>query len=170
MTECPSCKIAYESQPKVCENCGYQFASDPKANAGSRKKMTPTQAGCGCLSVIAAFVALAVFGHHAAEPKTAVHVGEMAIIGGDSPWVCGSSIAAHDEALKWSVLHDEPEMARSLARTRSTLLEPRRWVKVIDSSGFVVQMRKVRLLYTDKLSALLSPDKECWVSSEALTR
>ena len=101
-------------------------------------------------------------------PSRAIHVGETATIAGDKPWICGSSQAALDEATKWSVLHDRPEMLRILVRTKSTLLEPGRQVKVIDSRGFLVQTRKVRLLYSDRLSTLLGPGKECWVASEAL--
>src|SRR6266851_425665 len=118
MTECPSCQTVHKEQPKFCKNCGHEFDFDPKANTVLRKKLTPAQAGCGCLSVIAAFVVLAVFGHRSTTlqtdngspnsnaggrshlttvPKTTVHVGEMAIIGGEKPWICGSSIVAHDQ-------------------------------------------------------------------------
>jgi hypothetical protein len=104
-----------------------------------------------------------------APTSATAHPGETVIVGGVNPWICGSSKEALDEALKWSGLNDRAEMVRTLARTRSTLLEPGRLVKIIDSSGFLIQVRKVRLLYQDKLSAMLPPNKECWVASEALT-
>src|SRR5260370_34759688 len=67
MTECPSCRIPYESQPKVCENCGDQFASDLKDITGSRtKKLTPSQAGSGWLLAMATIGALVMLGHFAA--------------------------------------------------------------------------------------------------------
>src|SRR5437867_878945 len=34
MTECPSCRMVRAGRPKFCENCGHQFASDPKGSAG----------------------------------------------------------------------------------------------------------------------------------------
>ena len=62
MTECPSCRTVYTEQPKFCANCGYQFASDPKANTVPRKKLTSAQAGCGCLSIMVIIVAVMIFG------------------------------------------------------------------------------------------------------------
>jgi len=94
-------------------------------------------------------------------------IGETTTVTGDKPWICGSSKEAFDEATKWAELNDNSEMARSLAKTRSTLLMPGSRVKILESSFF---LRKVRVLDTDKLSALLPPDKECWVAFEAVTR
>jgi hypothetical protein len=62
LTECPSCQTIHEGQPRLCENCGYQFASNPKANTIPRKKLTPAQTGT-CLSALAIVVALVMFGH-----------------------------------------------------------------------------------------------------------
>jgi hypothetical protein len=102
-----------------------------------------------------------------AAQKSPSSVGERAVAGGDHPWICGSTKEAFDDAMKWAVLKDQDEMARSLAKTHSTLLAPGAHVKVLDRS---ILLRKVRLLDADKLSALLPPDKECWVETEALTR
>jgi hypothetical protein len=95
------------------------------------------------------------------------HTGETVTVGGNRPWICGSTKEAFDDAMKWATLNDTPEVAHSLARTHSTLLTPGTRVKVLDSTMFT---RKVRVLGTDKLSALLPPNKECWVVFEALTR
>jgi hypothetical protein len=43
MTECPSCRVVSEALPRFCSYCGYQFASDPKANVVVRRKFTQTQ-------------------------------------------------------------------------------------------------------------------------------
>jgi len=101
------------------------------------------------------------------SPSRAAHIGDTVTVGGARPFICGSSKDAYDEAMKWAVLNDQLEMARSLAKTRSTLLMPGTRVKILDSSFL---LRKVRVLDSDKLSALLPPDKECWVALEAVNR
>jgi hypothetical protein len=85
-TACPSCRTAYEGQPRFCGTCGYQFASGPMANTAPRKRLTPMQAGCGCLTALAIIGALAI-SNVSRSPLTApvptsppLHNGDMAYI------------------------------------------------------------------------------------------
>jgi hypothetical protein len=57
--------MVYERQPKFCQTCGYQFASDPRANTVPRKKLNPVLAGCGCISVfVVVLLALSIYGNY----------------------------------------------------------------------------------------------------------
>jgi len=56
MPECPSCRTIHERRPNFCENCGYQFASDPKADVGPRKRLTPTVKWALAAGAIALFI------------------------------------------------------------------------------------------------------------------
>ena len=91
-------------------------------------------------------------------------VGDFATIGGTSPWICGSTREAYEEALTWAIKNDQQELASRLARSHSTLLIPGAHVKVLETS---MLMRKVRLLDNDKYAAALDAG-ECWTASEAL--
>jgi hypothetical protein len=57
LAECPSCRTVFDRQPKFCENCGYQFASDPKANASppSPPQSASRKLFVGLLLVVVAF-------------------------------------------------------------------------------------------------------------------
>jgi hypothetical protein len=78
---------------------------------------------------------------------------------------CGSSLAALDEIRKWAVLNDNQEMARVMASTHSTLLTVGDEVKILDHSGFIAQLRKVRIIGLD--AVYHRPEMTCWVDAEA---
>ncbi len=82
MTECPSCHVIHDYRPKFCESCGYQFASDVKANIAPSGPPARTVKALilTALSIIGLLVAFGIFGGGQPEnvqsgspaPKTAV--------------------------------------------------------------------------------------------------
>ena len=93
------------------------------------------------------------------------NIGDQVAALGTSPWICGSTKDAVDDAMKWAVRGDNEEVGRSLAKSHSALLKPGVVVKVLDSSFMLM---KVRLPASDPMAAMLAPDRECWVPREAV--
>lgn len=195
MKKCPDCAEEVRAAARKCRFCGFIFPEsteaatspveeeidaakveqdDPSDWERNRSRfwrdMSPGLKKRWIFAGIIVAVILWAALHGPTSPpseQSAAYVGETVSVGGDRPWICGSTKEAFDDATKWAALNDPSEMTRSLARTQSTLLTPGTRVKVLDSTIF---MRQVRILSTDALSELLPPDKECWVASEALTR
>jgi hypothetical protein len=87
----------------------------------------------------------------------AVHPGELAIARQNS--ICGSSVQALDEMVKWAVRGDEREMFRVLVTTGSSMWTTGSSAKVLDVGGFLYSRTRIRILKTQR---------ECWVPSEAV--
>ena len=96
-------------------------------------------------------------------------------------WPCGSTTEALDELTKWAVRGDSAEVRRTLFKTRSIGIDGGMKVKILDTRGFLIQQRKVRVL-TNSAGEAYGRDEqgqfpadprighECWVDSQALTR
>lgn len=184
--------MIHEKQPRLCENCGYQFATNPKANIAppkrsSRKWIFGTFAS---LSFLLFLVSLrhtastpvqrdnsptpnvAPTPKAASTPSVVVHAGDIATVT-DGLWWCGSTKEALDEMMKWEVRHDREEVARVMLRTRSAALTTGIQVKVLDSGGFLFSEEKVRTLTEAQHGdPAFNPriGMECWTVTEALTR
>ncbi len=205
MTKCPDCHAVFESQPGRCSQCGYQFATNPKANVPSQRRMSLTQARIGCLTIIGLAVALLLYRSHD-EPQAIINSPASSAPGTSRPapshtpptatpgpvgagitatvvegrgfWPCGSTTAAYDELMKWSVRGDMAEVRRTLTRTRSIGIVGGMKVKVLDI-GF--GRKKIRVLTNSAGQSTLRDEqgvfsadprigRECWVVSEALSR
>src|SRR5712691_10575399 len=148
MTECPSCRMIYERRPRLCENCGHVFASDPEADNRPRKMLS--LADLGWLSALVIVVVLLVIdrvsSYHAstsdartvtpavssASPERASVGSTVGIVEGKGFWPCGSSLEAYDELMKWAGRGDDSEVKRTLVRTRSIGLTSGLRVKILD--------------------------------------
>ena len=87
----------------------------------------------------------------------AVQLGELVVARQSS--ICGSSVQAFDEMIKWSVQGDQHEMFRVLVTTGSSMWTAGSQAKVLDRGGFMHGRTKIRILKTQR---------ECWVPSEAV--
>jgi hypothetical protein len=86
-----------------------------------------------------------------------VQLGELVVARQNS--ICGSSVQAFDEMIKWAVRRDEREMFRVLLTTGSSVWTTGSQAKVLDRGGFMYGRTKIRILKTQR---------ECWVPSEAV--
>lgn len=83
--------------------------------------------------------------------------GELVVARQNS--ICGSSVQAFDEMIKWAVRGDQREMFRVLVTTGSSMWTTGSSAKVLDVGGFLYSRTKIRILKTGR---------ECWVPSEAV--
>ena len=74
--------------------------------------------------------------------------------------ICGSSVQAFDDMIKWAVRGDEREMFRVLVTTGSSMWTTGSSAKVLDTGGLLYSRTKIRIIKTQR---------ECWVQSEAVT-
>ena len=188
LIECPSCRMLFDRLPKFCENCGYQFATNPKANiappnrfSGKWKWIFGTVAGLWFLFFLVSLRYMAstqVQRDNSRTPKAPppssaiIYDGDIATVR-DGLWWCGSTKEALDEMMKWEARHDREEVARVMLRTRSVALTGGIQVKVLDSGGFLYSESRVRTLTQAKQGdPSFNPriGLECWTVTEALTR
>jgi len=169
MPECPSCRSPHTKRPRFCSHCGYQFATDPRANINPPRKIFTPIVIVG-LCVIGATVLVVVSNNSDTSavatasskpsagsstqpaPKSQssrrsgsefAHTGEVVMVN-HGPYACASSKAALDEITKWAVRNDRQEMLLTMQRTRSFMLAPDGYqVKILDST---FATRKVRVL------------------------
>ena len=165
----------------------------------SRKTgLTPKQAGCGCLSVLAILVTLGIIGRHiktetatnrpasrvgsSTRPATrrvptpsttTAGVGDVVIVH-SGLWVCGSTKEAFWEMTKWAVRGDK-EMFRVMRRTSSFGLRDGAQVKILDLGITATKVRVLGQLDPEDGRVHAYPEdvrigRECWVASEAVTR
>jgi hypothetical protein len=64
VTECPACQTVHDGQPRFCQNCAYQFASDPRANIApsSSAKKGPLIVFCVIVGIVLFAVGTAITG------------------------------------------------------------------------------------------------------------
>jgi len=108
------------------------------------------------------------------------HIGDTAtVIESNGFWPCGSTPEALDELTKWAVRGDHSELMRTMRSTRSIGLMGGMQVKVLDSRGFLAQIRRVRVLTNASGESSLHDEqgffaadprigRECWIDSETL--
>jgi hypothetical protein len=108
------------------------------------------------LVVIALFSPQATTTTHA---TSTVRPGDVIVAHDNS--ICGSSVQAYDDMVKWAVRGDEREMLRVLVLTGSSMWTTGSQAKVLDVGGFMFSRTKIRILETQR---------ECWVPSEAAGR
>jgi hypothetical protein len=178
--------MVFDWPPRFCEKCGYQFATDPKANIAPPKRFSRkwgwifgTFAGLWFLFFLVSLRYTAPAHRDnssspnvAPTPRATVQDGDIATVA-DGLWYCGSTKEALDEMTKWEVRHDREEVARVMLRTRSAALTGGIQVKVLDSGGFMFSERKIRTLTQAKHGdSAFNPriGIECWTVTEALTR
>lgn len=108
---------------------------------------------------------------HAVAQRDRVQPGDMVIARNGA--VCGSSVEAFDQLVKWAAQHNEREMLRVLTSTRSSLWTVGSEAKVLDT-GFTYFERpndqgavETRRMPRTKIR-ILKTQRDCWVPSEAV--
>lgn len=177
--QCSKCNVVAGDRARFCDKCGSRLG-DTKQRFNSKA----FGVGIGLVALVLGLLLFSVARTRTAgppasnDPSSSVVIGETAKVKGASGyWPCGSSETAFDELTKWTGLHDEAEVKRTLGRTHSIGVLGGMQVKVLDSH---VGMRKIRVLTNDAGEAYLRDEKgvfasdprigrECWIAPEALT-
>jgi hypothetical protein len=194
MSRCPSCAKELDRQSRFCDNCGRQLAAASASKAQPRrtsagKLVFATLFGMFFLGLVSQKFTESSMSQNLPPPnKTraratpSLRPGDSAsIVSGSGYWPCGSSQEALDEMLTWIGRHDEAEVKRTMARTRSVGLTAGLQVKMLEYGGFLFSVSKVRVVANsegkvyekDEQGTFLADPRigrECWIPSDALTR
>ena len=198
MIKCPDCRRTYEGSPKRCPGCGYQFASDPRANIPTRRRrFVPVQVWI-IIAVVGATLGILLssktspsstswkpgrdmFGRPAKSPSAGAgarlntpttSAGPVLVKPGF--WPCGSTKDAYWEITK-SALTGKAAMFAAMRRTHSFALQDGAQVTVLDFGIAATRVRVIGQLDPGDGRVHAYPEdgrvgRVCWVASEAVAR
>ena len=150
--DCPSCRTVAEDSVRFCPGCGYQFASDQRANLRPPVSFNSAHLGV-ILTTIVMVIGVLIGAAWLAEPSPSrdnsgatrsssyIGIGETGRLPTGGPVLIATSKEALDDIVRAVTAKDNHGIAEVIMAGRAFAVDPGTSVRVIDSSFLKKRVR-----------------------------